>query len=294
MSKIKTDLYKHFVKTGSLFSSDFTNYLLKDPILLYYSDFSKNWGDYINPFLVNKITGKRVVSYKRIYNIKNKQKLFGVGSILHHRRLENSIIWGSGFIYPPKKLHGKPSQILALRGEKSAKIFEDFGVSHSGVYGDPALLFPSFYNPVGELKYKIGIIPHYSELGDFKNSQVLSENKDVKIISPMVPKNEVYKIIDQIKECEIVISSSLHGLILADSYQKPSLRFNYSNKLVGGNFKFEDYYSGVGLKNHNTIQINDVNKIAFKEIYDKCSIKELKFDGKKLEQVLVNYIEEKG
>ena len=73
----------------------------------------------------------------------------------------------------------------------------------------------------------------------------------------MVPGEEVYNIINQIKECEIIISSSLHGLILADAYEKPSLRFNYSNKLVGGDFKFEDYYSGVGLDSHETIQIDD-------------------------------------
>lgn len=293
-SKIKTELFKHITKTKNLFSSDFADYLLEDPILLYYSDFSKNWGDYINPFLVQKVTGKPVVSYKRIYNIKNRKKLFGVGSILHHPGLQDSIIWGSGFIYPPKKMHGVPSEILALRGKKSAEIFNSLGVSHNNVFGDPALLFPKFYNPDQEVKYKIGIIPHYSELADFENSAQLREIEDVQIISPMVPNNEVYKIIKQIKECEIIISSSLHGLILADAYQKPSLRFNYSNKLVGGDFKFEDYYSGVGLNFHETIQITDVNNIDFQEIKNKSSLKDLKFEEEKLQDVLVEYIQRKS
>ena len=103
-SRIKTELYKHITKTKNLFSVDFRNYLFEDPILLYYSDFSKNWGDYINPFLVQKITGKEVVSYKRLYNIKNQKKLYGVGSILHHPGLEQAVVWGSGFIYPQKKI----------------------------------------------------------------------------------------------------------------------------------------------------------------------------------------------
>ena len=290
--KIKTELYKHLTKTKNLFSADFLDYIMDDPILLYYSDFSKNWGDYINPFLVEKLTGKKVVSYKRVYNIKNRRKLFGVGSILHHPGLENSIVWGSGFIYPPKKLYGSPSRILALRGKKSAKIFEKFGVAHNHIYGDPALLFPTFYNPVKEFKYKIGIIPHYSELKAFENNLKVLNNKDVKVISPMVPGNEVYKIIDQIKECEIIISSSLHGLILADAYQVPSLRFNYSNKLVGGDFKFEDYYSGIGLNSHEAIQINEIDKINFRKIENKSSIKSLGFNKEELKNVLIDFVEE--
>ncbi|QYA26033.1 polysaccharide pyruvyl transferase family protein [Gramella sp. MT6] len=292
-SKIKTELYKHITKTKNLFTSDFTNYLFNDPILLYYSDFSKNWGDYINPFLVEKITGKQAVSYKRIYNVKNRRKLYGVGSILHHPGLQDSIIWGSGFIYPPKKIHGIPSKILALRGKNSAKIFENFGVTHNNVFGDPALLFPSFYNPDRELKYKVGIIPHYSELKDFEKNSKLKENKDIKVISPMVPGDKVYNIIDQLKECEIVISSSLHGLILADAYGKPSLRFNYSNKLVGGNFKFEDYYSGVGINKHETIQINKVDNMDFQEIKNKSSLKDLKYDKEELYNVLVQYVQKR-
>lgn len=290
--KIKTELYKHLTKTKNLFSTDFIDYILDEPILLYYSDFSKNWGDYINPFLVEKLTGKKVVSYKRIYNIKNRRKLYGVGSILHHPGLENSIVWGSGFIYPPKKLYGSPSKILALRGKKSAKIFENFGVPHNHIYGDPALLFPTFYKPVKELKYKIGIIPHYSELKAFENNLKLSNNKEVKVISPMVPGNEVYKIIDQIKECEIIISSSLHGLILADAYQVPSLRFNFSNKLVGGDFKFNDYYSGVGLNSHETIQIDEIDKLDFRKIENKSSIKSLEFNKEELKRVLIDFVEE--
>lgn len=289
--RVKSKIFRTVEKSRNLFSSDFYNYFFNNPVLLYYSDFSKNWGDFINPFLVEKITGKQVISYKRIYNIKNRVPLYGVGSILHHSDpgLKNAVIWGSGFIYPPKNHIGTPSKILALRGKESAKIFDNLNITHPGIYGDPALIFPTFYNPTREVKYKLGIIPHYSELESFENNIKLSRNRDVRIISPMVKEKNVYEIINKMRECEAIISSSLHGLILADAYQIPSLRFTYSNKLVGGDFKFNDYYSGVGLNSHETIEINDVDNLNIDKILSKCSIKDLKFDPTFLSEVLIDY-----
>jgi pyruvyltransferase len=46
-------------------------------------------------------------------------------------------------------------------------------------------------------------------------------------------------------ECKIVLSSSLHGLVLADSFQIPNKRIVLSNNIIGGDFKFKDYYSGI-------------------------------------------------
>jgi pyruvyltransferase len=288
--KFKTELYKYLTKTKNVFSKDFLEYIIDDPILLYYSDFSKNWGDYINPFLVEKITGRKAVSYKRIYNPLNKPKLFGVGSILHHPGLDNAIVWGSGFIYPPKNLKGTPSKILALRGKGSATILENFGIKHNNIFGDPALLFPTFYQPKRNKRFKIGFIPHYSELEFFCNNSVIQENKDVTIISPMVKNDEVFQIIDQICECEVVVSSSLHGLILTDAYQIPSLRFTFTNKLVGGDFKFNDYYSGVGINHHDVFHIDDLDTINYSEAYRMASIKELNFDPGKLSSTILNHL----
>lgn len=288
--KFKTELYKYVTKTKNIFSPDFLEYLVNDPIVLYYSDFSKNWGDYINPFLVERISGKKTVSFKRIYNIKNKKKLTGVGSILHHPGLADGVIWGSGFIHPVGTLKELPSEILVLRGKHSAKIFQDNGVKDRGAYGDPALLFPTFYKPNSTKKFKIGFLPHYSELNSFLTNKNITENKDVTVISPMVPQNEVYKIIDQIDECEIIVSSSLHGLILADVYQIPSLRFTYTNKIFGGDFKYDDYYSGVGINQHETLHFDNLDQINYSQIYDKASLKDLKFSAEAIEQPLKEYI----
>ena len=55
-------------------------------------------------------------------------------------------------------------------------------------------------------------------------------------------------VIDQITSCRKILSSSLHGLIVADAYRIPNARLILSNLICGGDFKFDDYYKSVAKK----------------------------------------------
>ena len=44
----------------------------------------------------------------------------------------------------------------------------------------------------------------------------------------------------------MILSSSLHGMIFADSYDIPNAHLLLSKKVIGGDYKFKDYRSGVG------------------------------------------------
>jgi len=54
------------------------------------------------------------------------------------------------------------------------------------------------------------------------------------------------RVLSQISACDVILSSSLHGLIVADSYQIPNARVSFSGAIVGGDFKFFDYGHAIG------------------------------------------------
>ena len=51
--------------------------------------------------------------------------------------------------------------------------------------------------------------------------------------------------VDELCACEYVISSSLHGLILAEAYHIPTLWATFSDNINGGTFKYMDYYKSI-------------------------------------------------
>jgi pyruvyltransferase len=136
----------------------------------------------------------------------------------------------------------KPKKVYAVRGPLTRNLLLKQGIECPEIYGDPALLFPRFYNPTIEKKYKLGIIPHYVD----SNSDWIKSIKrdDVKVLDICM---ETHEFVDALKECENIISSSLHGVIAADAYGIPNMwmTINGSKDVYGGGFKFRDYFASV-------------------------------------------------
>ena len=52
--------------------------------------------------------------------------------------------------------------------------------------------------------------------------------------------------IDKILSCEVILSSSLHGIIIADAYAIPNQWSTFTDKIAeGAEFKFHDYFLSV-------------------------------------------------
>jgi len=50
--------------------------------------------------------------------------------------------------------------------------------------------------------------------------------------------------IDQINACDWIISTSLHGCIVSEAYGKPVAWLSVSDRILGANYKFNDYLRG--------------------------------------------------
>lgn len=203
----------------------------------------ENYGDLVGKYLVEKISGrpvKFVQPKKQAWYKFNKLNYLTVGSIIHHATKE-SVVWGSGIIDRVQKV--APANFRAVRGPQTRKYLMDLGYECPEVYGDPALLLPKFYNPKVEKINRLGIIPHYH---DYKQVlETYSNTPGVKVIDLMTL--DVEDVTRQIMSCENIISSSLHGLIVAHAYGVPAVWVEFSNKLFGDGVKFADYLESAGL-----------------------------------------------
>ena len=210
---------------------------------------SKNWGDALNPVLIEQLSGlKPFLIQEYTKNLKNEPIYTVIGSILQwpmlkkENLLRNTIIWGTGFMIESGRLQGEPRQICAVRGPLTRDNILKSGVKCPEIYGDPALLYPRIYRPSVNKECKLGIILHHLEK---ENNYVknFEHSHEIKLIDIEDPINTV---VDQICSCKYIASSSLHGIIVADAYGIPSVYLEFSDKVVGNGFKFRDYFASVG------------------------------------------------
>lgn len=203
----------------------------------------RNFGDELNYYLLRELTGKHIAGYYNICHIRQRSDLMFIGSLVEEFTTSNSIIWGSGAISGDKVMRHKPAKVCAVRGKLTRQYLLSQGVDCPEIYGDPALLLPMVYQPNIEKKYKIGLIPHIHDLENPIVKKLLISN-----LVHLIRFNDYgdwHSVIDEINQCEMIASSSLHGLIISDAYNIPNVWIRISDKIEGGNFKFLDYFSAV-------------------------------------------------
>lgn len=239
----------------------------------------ENFGDLVGKYLVEKISHKKAVfthpnKHKWKHKLSSKPIYVTVGSILAHVN-KYCVVWGSGIINTNQLV--KPARFLTVRGPQTRKCLLDQGYSVPENYGDPALLLPRYYNPEIKKKNKIGIIPHYT---DYKEVIEQYTDKNIKIIDLMT--SSVEDTTREILACEHIVSSSLHGLIVAHAYGIPAVWIKFSDQLFGDDIKFQDYFESVGIKLYSPLkEIDDFSQIDFEVEYalpDKSKIEKRKQD----------------
>lgn len=226
-------------------------------IKLYYSDSTNNFGDLLTPLLFERVFDCKIqrTPYK-------KARVFGIGSILQKLLVKKTAflkqclqtwqpeltIIGSGFIQDidaKKYCITRRLNPLAVRGRHSLNLLRQLApCSQNIIIGDLGIFASHLLSKKCNKKYALGIVPHYTEkthpaVLTLKNKIPHSLFIDV-LAPPLV-------VLEQIAQCETVISSSLHGLIVADSLFIPNKHMLLSGSVIGQGFKFQDYYSNYDL-----------------------------------------------
>lgn len=259
------------------FISENINYRLygKNIILLEGHGDSLNIGDAINIPIVEYLSGSKVVLAKYISHSAKKGKLtFSViGSILQWNP-SGTHVWGSGFITNKNSQLPERNVYHSVRGPKTRAHLNQLGIMVPEAYGDPGLLLPFLYSPKINKKNKVGILPHYVD----KSADVLKNYKKTdgfKIIDIEAGKN-YKKFLDDFLSCEIIVTSSLHGVIFAHAYGIPVLWVKFSENITGGNFKYQDYFTSVGKTISEPVLLTQLQPLAW--FFNKADSEPLVFD----------------
>ena len=194
----------------------------------------RNFGDVLSRYIVRALSGRHVVHARR------SPRLVAVGSVLRLAE-PGDTVWGSGLSRPSPV--AKALRILAVRGPLTRQVaIEQTGSPVPEVYGDPALLLPRLLDASGiERKHKVGIVPHYVD-ADHEVARGLRKG-GFHMIDALAPPLDVVR---EIVSCELVYSSSLHGLIVAEAFGVPAVWVEFGEGVVGRGFKFRDYYLASG------------------------------------------------
>ncbi len=205
-----------------------------------------NWGDDINVWMIEEISDLKVlvVNESRLYRLLVRRAYCCIGSILGFFKGRGMLVWGSGFMTINSRMKAKPEKVYSVRGPLTRRKLLEQGIECPAVYGDPALLVSRYYRPETVRKYRFGIIPHNEDEGNAL-VRACEGRDDVRIIR-MSGYRHWHDIPDAVCSCEKILSSSLHGLIVADSYGIPNVWVRFSDRIPGGDFKYLDYFQSVG------------------------------------------------
>ena len=194
-----------------------------------------NFGDYLGSVIVQRMLATRELLPDE--EAERDRRLLSVGSVLHFAR-NGDTIWGSGMNgkVPANEHTFDHLDVRAVRGLLTKRFLELRGVHCPETFGDPGLLvrqlLPQRLAPTTD-RTPVCYVPNLHDRGFMEGWE--------NVISPL---GHWADVIRRIAASEHVISSSLHGLVVADAFGIPCTYLRCSE--TEGLFKYEDYVLGVG------------------------------------------------
>ena len=195
----------------------------------YWWDGHPNFGDAMTSWLLP------AYGILPIHRVASRARLAGVGSIIEFLPTDfDGAIWGSGLIRDSD--HPLPhSHPLALRGPLTR---ERIGAGGGIPLGDPGIL-AARHVPRPPQRWDVGLVPHGHHRGH-AGLRALAEAGGARVRVIDVHQ-EAATAVREIAACRTVITTSLHGLVAADSFGIPAVWTTLEPPLEGDDFKFRDY-----------------------------------------------------
>jgi len=205
-------------------------------VRVYYWKSVANFGDQLNPLLLRRFP--RLLTE---WSEPDDAELVLCGSVIDRLPRDwTGVIAGSGKLHEYTKVPPE-ARILALRGPLSAK-----GVKGDFALGDPGLLADELIQREDK-QYDLGIVPHWTDKALEFDKRFLRYNPRIIRVA-----DDPLEVIREIGRCKKIVSSSLHGIILADAFNIPR-RIEIAPRMLthphqeGGLFKWHDYSESIGM-----------------------------------------------
>ncbi len=199
---------------------------------------AKNIGDQLSPVIFDYMINKNGIDSQK--EVKKTKHLLALGSLIAIGEFD-ATVWGTGLLTSAsigsiyKKRLFRKMDIRAVRGPITRSALISAGYSVPDIYGDPGCLMPLIYDNKVEKKYDASIVLHLNE-----NSKNFMNFGGLHYIS-LATKDYKY-FIDEIRASKKIISSSLHGIILAEAYGVPAIFLNTKGAVDDMLIKYLDWY----------------------------------------------------
>lgn len=209
------------------------------PLRLFWWRGVPNFGDALSQLVTARVSGRAVVQAGA-----GDCDMVGLGSLLQVMRRKYRTaradgvrpwIWGSGLLSSVPSDFLDHVRIALLRGPVTAALL---GI-RARAYGDPGLLADDMVAPPPR-RDRIGLIPHHTQIADPAIRALAASDPAYDLIDVGAP---VLDVVRDIASCAHVVSSSLHGLVVADAFGVAS---TWADPGGQGLLKYHDYAASVG------------------------------------------------
>lgn len=294
----------HKVKVFAVGTSFDTSVRERDPIALVWAGTRVrtdvlNLGDALSPMLVALCAGRPVI---RVPARIGGSRMAAIGTIGHSLVGGRVAVWGTGCAptipggaglprVPYRVPSGTDLRLHATRGKLSRMLMRSPSDPVDGVYGDPAWLLPRFHKTAVAKRWDLGVIVHPTELNEHAPGAPVRpvwaryalgpEWADrITIIDPLVTDAaSAAAKIDAIRACRRIVSTSLHGLIIAEAYGIPCLYFALSGPAPGltrletdasGTLdtRIADFYSGLNYRSFPVFAQSRTLRTSWRAVMD--------------------------